>query len=412
MNAAIKDTAAKTALQPVETEITAPQKVVSIKQDAIILEKTQPKPQHDDTSAIIDDLLRPLNSFKKNKAAVKTNVQKEKTPEALLNKKKVFNPEKIENQRPVILKTKQEEVIPEPEYIEIAPIKEATEVSTDRKNILDPGKTENQQAIILKAKQEEKISEPEYIEIVPLEKTPVIIEDRIDRSSSFIDPDPLNKLKNKKQTKLAPAPISPKATIEPEQQIQLEEIQSASIEEASAGPMIPIIIDNEPLTPAVDEILQNTAPLIEETVADSSSIQSSIAQIKESEENTKAAPLNSAIFEDVAPITDKELKEETAALDKMEPASSNYRSEPSNKIRVWEAKKGNNLQKVIEKWSAKERVALSWNSDERYRLDFDVFISGTYKNALGVLLSKGIKKAPEYTLSEAPYNLLVQSDED
>ena len=92
--------------------------------------------------------------------------------------------------------------------------------------------------------------------------------------------------------------------------------------------------------------------------------------------------------------------------------SSNFREKPSDKIRVWQARSGANLQKIMEEWSAKERVALTWSATEEYELDYDVFISGTYKNAVNILFDKGLKKVPEYELSEAPYKISVQEEED
>ncbi len=98
-------------------------------------------------------------------------------------------------------------------------------------------------------------------------------------------------------------------------------------------------------------------------------------------------------------------------MDKLEP-SSHFREVPSNKIRIWEAKENSNLQKVLIEWSAKERVPFAWNATEKYVLDYDVFISGTYQNAIDILFKKGLKRAPEYALSEAPYSISVQEEED
>lgn len=87
-----------------------------------------------------------------------------------------------------------------------------------------------------------------------------------------------------------------------------------------------------------------------------------------------------------------------------------FRKKPSEKIRIWQAKSNSHLQKVIEEWSRLEGIALSWDITEKYVLDYDVFISGTYKNAIGILFKKGLKRAPKYVLSEEPYNISVQED--
>ena len=85
--------------------------------------------------------------------------------------------------------------------------------------------------------------------------------------------------------------------------------------------------------------------------------------------------------------------------------NSTYRTAPSNEIKIWKAKKGQDLADIIAEWSAEENISTSWNADTDQELDYDVFISGTFENAVDVLLSKGLKNAPEYTLSKSPYHL-------
>jgi hypothetical protein len=101
----------------------------------------------------------------------------------------------------------------------------------------------------------------------------------------------------------------------------------------------------------------------------------------------------------------------TKEMVKLEP-SSHFRDIPSNKIRVWEARRNSNLQNILSEWSAKERVPLKWNATDKYTLDYDVFISGTFQNAIDILFKKGLKSAPEYAFSEYPYEISVQEDED
>lgn len=105
-----------------------------------------------------------------------------------------------------------------------------------------------------------------------------------------------------------------------------------------------------------------------------------------------------------AKISIKTLKE---PLKEDEP---HYRKKPSKLIRVWQARQGNNLQRVMEDWSAEERIAFEWKAMQRYKLDHDVFISGTFKNAINILLKKGLKQAPDYALSETPYTLSVSAE--
>ena len=84
-----------------------------------------------------------------------------------------------------------------------------------------------------------------------------------------------------------------------------------------------------------------------------------------------------------------------------------FREEPSNKILIWQAKRSSNLKDILAEWSEKERVSFVWEAKDDYVLDYDVFISGTYKNAIDILFKKGLKRAPKYVLSEAPYSISV-----
>ncbi len=84
------------------------------------------------------------------------------------------------------------------------------------------------------------------------------------------------------------------------------------------------------------------------------------------------------------------------------------RTEPSNNIKIWEAKRGFDLKEVLTKWSDEEEVKFSWYLSNNYKISKDVFISGTFKNALDILFAKGVKSAPQYSLTEVPsYELSV-----
>lgn len=79
-------------------------------------------------------------------------------------------------------------------------------------------------------------------------------------------------------------------------------------------------------------------------------------------------------------------------------------------MRVWQAKKGTSLKTVLKEWGAEENISISWDTDQTYKIDQDTFISGTFENALDVLLSKGLKNAPAYKISEAPYQLQIEAN--
>ncbi len=87
-----------------------------------------------------------------------------------------------------------------------------------------------------------------------------------------------------------------------------------------------------------------------------------------------------------------------------------FRQSPSNIIKVWEAKKNTDLKKLLFQWAAEENIKITWNSSKTYRLDKDIFISGTFKNALEVIFSKGLRNAPNYVIGEGSLYELRVSD--
>jgi len=99
-------------------------------------------------------------------------------------------------------------------------------------------------------------------------------------------------------------------------------------------------------------------------------------------------------------------------LDSISPSTTTvFRSEPSNKIRVWKAKSGAKLKSVLTEWSKQENVLLLWDTEEKYRLDYDVFISGTFVSAIDVLLSRGLKESPTYEIGIDPYAISIKKSD-
>ncbi len=120
------------------------------------------------------------------------------------------------------------------------------------------------------------------------------------------------------------------------------------------------------------------------------------------------------IQEKIEPIDAVEIEEdpEQHLLQKMEMASIDtepFRRGPSNTLQVWQAKRKKNLHKILEDWCAEENIKLVWNAPDEYKLNKDILINGTFKNAIGILFSKGLDRAPEYILIEdMGYELRVE----
>ncbi len=84
-----------------------------------------------------------------------------------------------------------------------------------------------------------------------------------------------------------------------------------------------------------------------------------------------------------------------------------FRLTAPDEIRVWKASKGEKLENVLSKWSSIENIELAGPTEEDIALNKDVFISGTFQNAIDVLFSKGLKQAPQYALETQPHFKLV-----
>lgn len=79
-------------------------------------------------------------------------------------------------------------------------------------------------------------------------------------------------------------------------------------------------------------------------------------------------------------------------------------------VRVWQAKDGRDLKRVLTRWSVVENIKLDWDAEKNYTLDKDVFVKGTFKNALETLFGRGMDDAPDYELSDSPDYVLRVSD--
>ncbi len=91
---------------------------------------------------------------------------------------------------------------------------------------------------------------------------------------------------------------------------------------------------------------------------------------------------------------------------------STFRKIPSDKILIWEARRGDNLKKIISEWAKIENIELVWTDDKEYKVDKDVFISGTFQNAVDVLVTKSVRNPPAYMLElKDSYSLRIGEGE-
>lgn len=135
--------------------------------------------------------------------------------------------------------------------------------------------------------------------------------------------------------------------------------------------------------------------------------------------------VTSSLIEDSGKITSEVIDTTVESLDQISPAAhdtasytkdipavqNSFRSIPSGDILVWEARKGANVKRVLEKWAKLENIDFTWTGSEKYTVDKDVFISGTFGNAVEILLDTSVKHAPNYTfVTEENYSLLIDAE--
>lgn len=121
----------------------------------------------------------------------------------------------------------------------------------------------------------------------------------------------------------------------------------------------------------------------------------------------ETVPLKEVVEE----VVEEAPKVATTKVDEPIEPQHSYRLKPSNKVVVWEAKRGKSLYDVVEKWCEEENVRLVWNGSKDYELSSNIYINGTFQNAVEVLFAKGVKRGPEFLIStDGSYEIRVSDD--
>lgn len=156
-----------------------------------------------------------------------------------------------------------------------------------------------------------------------------------------------------------------------------------------------------------DDIVSEASD-ISSIITEGESAEQNITQIAENfpAEETEIAP--QAPLEPAEPI---DLQSDAVAVEQPEEPVTNAptASSPSNATLVWEGRKGRDLYKVLTAWSEEENIELVWMPEDKdIELSSNIFINGTFKNAVDVLFSKGVKNAPAYEITLDPYQLIIR----
>ncbi|MBI1301405.1 MAG: hypothetical protein GC137_07075 [Alphaproteobacteria bacterium] len=134
-----------------------------------------------------------------------------------------------------------------------------------------------------------------------------------------------------------------------------------------------------------------------------------ISQAKPKNPATRALqPLETVDLEPVKAVP----VEHTATADIPRREKPEFRDSPSNKIDVWNARRKTTLKDALLTWCAQEKIHCILKTKNMYELERDVFINGTFKNAIDILFSKGLRKPPEYKIVNdgEDYRLIVQDE--
>ncbi len=154
------------------------------------------------------------------------------------------------------------------------------------------------------------------------------------------------------------------------------------------------IVDDEHIISSEDSLetpAESHSAELDQTLVSSEAIEESVNSLPE------IAPAAEAVLSDVIEIEEKAVR--------------TFRSQPSGELLVWEARKGANVKKIIKKWAKKENIELIWHGDRNYRVDKDVFISGTFSNAIEILLTTSVDHAPSYQFNDDPdYALVIDGE--
>lgn len=140
------------------------------------------------------------------------------------------------------------------------------------------------------------------------------------------------------------------------------------------SPSAPVPVEDKEKTKSVKEETKKKQP-------------ESLTSKKEQKEESKSSN------ESLLPILPQEIKPA-----EVEPIAEEKKKTPidSKKIKIWEAKKGKDLQTLLKEWCDQIGVELEWSAKDKYKLAHNVVVSGTLESALKVTFAQAVKNPPHY----------------
>lgn len=206
--------------------------------------------------------------------------------------------------------------------------------------------------------------------------------------------------------------VASESSEEPEnivEDITWNERQMADVALAESDNQADLVGQPATLGDAVQAAEDSVIEIVDDIYADNDEMGVSLDAVPEAE---VATPVLSPerIEQTFNELEEQDVFSDEALVDIAKQAEGSFRAQASGDILVWEVAKGSDVQRILEKWAKKENIEFSWNGDQNYTVDKDVFISGTFSHAIDVLMSTSVRNAPAYTLSEEPYKLSIDSE--
>lgn len=225
------------------------------------------------------------------------------------------------------------------------------------------------------------------------------------------DPKPIaEEAKVEESAAIAPASENPEKItwIEPKAQEPKPSVDAA----APAAADTPIAAPDQTSKTAADLNSAELAKITPTAAAKTSVEEPKAAEIAVVEDVVVApVPQPQAAIEEPAPLTQITPPLEVIEVPKTEAVAVSEPQEDKQQdieaahkalsaTRIWEGKKGDSLQKILQKWCKETKTQLVWNTSETYKLSQNVIISGTLDTALNVTFDQAIKNAPAYKLNK------------
>ncbi|PCJ99016.1 MAG: hypothetical protein COA45_06110 [Zetaproteobacteria bacterium] len=255
-------------------------------------------------------------------------------------------------------------------------------VSIKRNNIQDPGQIETKQPI--------PVEQPKVTELLEEKKNEIVL--------------------TTAEGELARIPSKMETIDYTKEALKQASVQEGELRALDASTEISNVIQTEETTPdsqTAEEAVQTVHIVQEEIIALDVPViiaQEPTDMASTDNEATIESGTNTITLDEIMPA-----QQAHAQMSQDTTTTSSLRVAPSNTIEIWEANRKSNLRTILNKWSAQENIELVWDASENYTLDKDIFISGTFKNAIDILFSKGLNASPKYALAQTPsYSLRIE----